>query len=56
MAALGSCDDSVRANHHVAVKIHVHLQGCQNHKIQLIDHGPFVEGVGIGSCRYAEML
>ena len=31
-------------------------QDEQNHKIQLIDHGPFVEGVGIGSCRYAEML
>ena len=47
MTALGPCDHAVGAHHHVAVKVHVHLQGSQDHEIQLVDEGSLIERVGI---------
>ena len=47
MSALGSGDDSVRAYHHVAVKVYINFQSSQDYEIQLVHICALIEGVRI---------
>ena len=50
MAALRAGDDAVRAHHHVAVEVNVHLQRSKDYVVQPVHKRTFVEGIGIRAC------
>ena len=55
MTTLCTCDDTVRTDDNVTVKVHIHFQCCQNHKIQFIDYSTFIKRICILTGTDAEM-
>ena len=55
MPSRSPAHDSVGAGHHVDVIVYVHLQRPQNHKVQLIDKGSLVHGIGVLGSRNLKM-
>ena len=56
MTTLGTGDHTVGVYNDIAVKVYVHLKGCKNYEIQLVDNSTFVKGVRILSCTDAEVM
>ena len=51
MAALCAAHHAVRAHHDIAVKVHIDLEGRENHEVKLVDISALIEGVRVFSRR-----